>query len=765
MVSNFWFLLAIPVALHAQDDFAKTVKPVLQQSCSPCHAGTAGKGPVNFLTAATAKDVEAKRGLWRNVANQMRNRTMPPVAGKLSEQDRLAITTWIDADLRKTACSGQDYAGTVATRRLNRREYRHTVLDLLGVDLDVSELFPEDGTSGEGFDTNGETLYIAPLLMERYLQAAQQIVDKVIITPGYTRNINGMAVVPVKADTASTPVGNTRRMVPMGEEAAAKFTVPADGSYTWTLMIEHPRKTAIKLPAQLDGHSIGDLSYPKYDGPGSVGSSRPVMLTRGEHTFTALMKPEAVNIIYSSLTRKKDEPTADQRALHYRLFGMEPGQAPLDPRNAAGKLLARVLREAYRRPVTPAEVDLYMKLYDRVAERGDFYEERIKLALKAVLVSPKFLFRMEESNPKPGIHPVTSHELATRLSYFLWSTKPDAELSRLADEGRLQDTKVLIAQVDRLLDDPRSRTFSETFVGQWLGTKDVGIRVVPAVNDLQDFYTPEVAADLREEPILMFHYMLSANRPLLDFLDAKYSFLTSRLVKYYQLEDKIPNATNDFQKLDWPDAKRGGVFGLGSVLAMTSHAKDTSPVLRGAWVLENILGVTVPPPPPDVPPLDASGAKGVKMSVRQKLEVHRANATCAACHNLIDPIGLGLENFDQMGRWREKDNGQPVDASSVMPSGEKFNGPIELRKTMLAHKDEFIRTVTGKMLGYALGRSLQDQDQCTIQRIMQAVAQDRHGTRTLLREIVLSVPFRNAQAPLAGEQITPAPAKRIVQQK
>jgi cytochrome c553 len=750
---------------NATDEFARTIRPVLAQNCVPCHNSTNAKGPANFLTAQTAKDVESRRGLFRNVAAQLRNRTMPPGASKLTEQDRLTVATWIDLDLRKTACSGQEFAGSVTARRLNRREYRHTIRDLLGVDLDVSELFPEDGTGGEGFDTDGEVLYAGPLLMERYLQAAQQILEHVIITPPLSKGFNGAEMRPVSAEAKSAVVKTTRRLVPMGEEVDEEISTYSDGAYGFTLSIEHPREAPIPVVLRVDGKDAGSVTFPRYEGPGSTTQARTVRLSRGSHRVSVLAKQAAITIIHVEIAEKHEEPAAEKKALHYRLFGMEPGQTPLEPRKAAAQLLGRVVRQAYRRPVEQADIDLYLKLYDRAAERGDPYEERVKLALKGVLVSPKFLFRIEEANAKPGIHPLRDYEIATRLSYFLWSTMPDAELARLADEGKLQDPKVLTAQVNRMLDDPRSRVFAETFIGQWLGTKDVGFRVVPALNDLQDFYTPDVAADLRQEPVLMFHYMISENRSLIDLLDANYSFLTDRLVKFYQLEGQVKGVGSDFQRVTWPDARRGGVFGLGAVLAMTSHPKETSPVLRGAWVLDNILGATVPPPPPDVPPLDASAKKGEKVTVREKLERHRANPTCATCHNLIDPIGFGLENFDAMGRWRDQDNGHAVDASATMASGEKLNGPVELRRVMVAHKDDFLRTVTGKVLGYAVGRSLQDGDQCTVQRIAQALEKDHYGARTLIREVVLSVAFRNAQPPSGTPQPAISSVRKPVQRR
>jgi hypothetical protein len=324
----------------------------------------------------------------------------------------------------------------------------------------------------------------------------------------------------------------------------------------------------------------------------------------------------------------------------------------------------------------------------------------------------------------------------------------------------LQDPAVLAEQIERMLNSPRSRAFSESFVGQWLGTQELGGRAAPLLTELQSYYTPEVAADLRTEPVLLFDYILGENRSLLDLLDSDYTFLTERLVQFYQLGGKVSVTGNEFQRIQWPDDRRGGVIGMGAVLALSSHYAQTSPVLRGAWVLETLLGTPVPPPPPDVPPLDPD-RKLKQLSVREKLEQHRADAACAACHKLMDPIGFALENFDWMGRWRDKEtNGKPLDVTGSLPSGETFHGPVELRRALLAHKDEFLRHLTGKVLGYALGRGLQDGDSCTVQRIVDTVAKDGYRARTLVREAVLSVPFRNNQGGILTTENTPSAPRR-----
>ena len=752
-------LCLLPVLLSAATgpsaDFTQSIRPVLAENCGMCHNPSQPRNPANFLKAQTAKDIEADRGLWHNVAAQLRNRTMPPVASKLSEEDRLRIATWIDDDLRRTACSGGDYAGASAFRRLNRREYHNTIRDLLGVDFDVSLVFPADGTGGSGFDTNGETLFVPPVLMERYMTAAQQILDRVMITPPLAKSF--------------TP----KEKISPGAELTLTIPVYLDGDYTMVAAQEGADAPA-RLILKVDGVVAGSLAGRNQRGAPATRLSAlsksimarnlsriQVRLTRGEHLLSLGAGDAPAGITSVTLDQVPETASPEKRALHYRLLGTEPGEQPLQPRKAARQALASFLPRAFRRPVEPSEIDRFMVLFDRSAQRGDPYAESVKLALRGVLVWPDFLFRLEKRNPAPGIYPLSQYEMATRLSYFLWSTVPDDQLMRLADQGRLQEPEVLTAQVERMLDDPRSRAFVSTFVGQWLGTQDLGGRVAPLLTELQSYYTPEVAADLRAEPVLLFDYILGENRSLIELLNADYTFLTGRLMKFYQLEGKVDVQGNEFKLVKWPDNRRAGVIEMGSVLAMTSHYEQTSPVLRGAWALETLLGTPVPPPPPNVPPLDPD-KKLKQMSVRQKLEQHRANPQCAACHKLMDPIGFALENFDWMGRWREKEsNGQPLDTSGELPSGEKFTGPVELRQTLLNRKDDFLRHLTGKILGYALGRSLQDGDSCTVQRLVDDLAKDGYRARTLMREIVLSVPFRNTQGGEAkSEAPKAAPPKR-----
>ena len=717
-------------------EFTQVIRPVLAENCAACHKPTQSKGPAPFLKATTVSEIEADRGLWHSVAAQLRNRTMPPTASKLTEEDRLRISSWIDNRLRQTACNIGEYAGASITRRLTRREYHNTIRDLLGVDFEVTGILPADGTGGSGFDTNGETLFVPPVLLERYMEAAQQIVDRVIISPPLLRTFTASELEPLKAGaepTVSVPVylegAYDVQVAIEGSEPAPKLVLKVDGAEAGALAIQRRRIVAGKPVA---GPALARLQ---------------VNLARGSHVLSVASDQPGAKLTRLTVEQKQDPPSPEKRALHYRLFGMEPGQHPVNARKAARQILESLVPKAFRRPVQPAEIDRFLAMYDRAAERGDPYEECVKLAVKTVLVWPEFLFRIEQKHAEPGIYPLGQYELATRLSYFLWSTVPDEPLLRLAEQGRLQDPAVLTAQVDRMLDDNRSRTFYSSFIGQWLGTQDVGGRVAPLLTEIRSYYTPEIAADLRAQPILLFDRIVGENRSLLELLNADYTHLTKRLAKFYQIEDQVQGLDdNGFHLVQWPDNRRAGILGLGGVLAMTSRYMENSPVLRGAWALDTLLGTPVPPPPPDVPVLKTDAENGVKLRMREKLMQHRVNASCVACHRLMDPIGFGLENFDWMGRWRDKDSdGEPIDATGELPSGEKFNGPVELRQALLARKDDFIGNLAGRVLGYALGRSLQDGDSCTVQHLVQALEKDNYRGRTLIHQIVLSVPFRNTQ--------------------
>jgi hypothetical protein len=753
MCSRFGALIIASACLQAApatDEFVQTIRPILTSNCMPCH-DPAGQNPAKFLVAHTAKEIELKRGLWRNVAAQIRNRSMPPMASKITEEERIEVANWVENELRVTACTSGPFAGASTLRRLNRREYHNTIRDLLGVDFAVASLLPADATGGAGFDTNGDTLYTGPMLTERYLEAAEQILDQAIVTPPLEKTLKGYELSPAKGDARGP------RALAAGEEVSFSLTTFVAGKYDINLTI--PRTdTPPNLELSVDGADSGKITvaqrgFPRAlvvgvgrrPLPATVTATVQTPLERGIHQLR-IKTADATAIDEVNIAQIPEEPNAERKALHFKLLGTEPGAEPLVPRRTAQHILTDFLPRAYRRPIRPGEVDRFMALYDRSAKRGDPWEERMKLALKGVLVSTDFLFKLEARNEKPGIYPIGQYEMATRLSYFLWSTMPDEELLRLAAQGKLQDPKVLTDQVDRMLDDPRSTAFTSSFINQWLGTQDLGGRLVPLINTMASFYNADSAADLREEPIMLFNRIVGENRSLMELLTANYTYLTERLVKFYQLEDKVHIRGNNFQLVEWPDNTRAGVLGMAAPLAITSQLYQTNPVLRGAWVLETILGTPVPPPPPGVKPLPIPEKGAAEPTIREKLAMHRTSPVCATCHKMMDPIGFGLENFDGLGRWRDKDSqGRPIDASGTLPSGEKFTGPVELRQALLAKKADFMRHLTGKVMGYALGRSLQDGDSCTIQTLSDRVEKDNYRARTLIKEIVLSMPFRNSQ--------------------
>lgn len=410
-----------------------------------------------------------------------------------------------------------------------------------------------------------------------------------------------------------------------------------------------------------------------------------------------------------------------------------------DSREAAEIVLHDFAERAWRRPVTPEEVDRLLEAYDLARDEGKRHKTALNFAFKAVLVSPNFLFLAEPEPEAPGVYALGDYPLASRLSYFLWSTMPDEELFALAREGRLQEDEVLTAQVHRMLRDPKAKALGDLFASQWLGITQLGETTKPDEDRFPEF---DVALSdaMHEEVALFFQHIVAEDRSLLELIDADYTFANERLAAIYGI-DAV--AGEEMQRVQLADARRGGVLGMAAVLTATSHPLRTSPVLRGKWVLEQLLGDTVPPPPPNVEQLPEDDVQPDGLTLRQRLEAHRANPDCAGCHARMDPIGFGLENFDPIGRWRDEQAEQPVDAMGELPSGETFNGPEELKAILLQRKDAFAKNLTRKMLGYALGRSLTRYDNCVIDDCVEAMQANEYQASQLFTGIVLSYPFRH----------------------
>lgn len=434
-----------------------------------------------------------------------------------------------------------------------------------------------------------------------------------------------------------------------------------------------------------------------------------------------------------------DYAMGDSRARQKFLF-VEPGD-DVGAEEAARAVLDAFLLRAFRRPVEAARVDDYFALYAAARADGDTWDDAVALALQGVLVAPEFLFRWEPTNAADETQLLDGYSLATRLSYFLWGSGPDSNLLGLAGAGVLQNEEELRHQVRTMLGDLRAREFARTFAEQWLGTRELGRDIVPDAAMFPEYHDSTLKAAIHYEPYLFFEEVFREDRSLLEFLDSDWTISSKLLQEHYGLDVPDDLRQNpEFVALT-PGRGRGGLLGMAAVLAVSSYPDRTSPVLRGKWVLETLLGEPPPPPPPDVPELEEAEA-GHPATLRERLEAHRASAVCASCHDAIDPLGFALEGYDVLGRVRKEENGQPIDSSGALPDGTEFDGVAGLKGVLLQRKDAFVRELTRKMLGYALGRGLTFRDSCTVDEIVHKVKRDAYSSHRLVEEIVLSVPFR-----------------------
>lgn len=435
-------------------------------------------------------------------------------------------------------------------------------------------------------------------------------------------------------------------------------------------------------------------------------------------------------------------------AARKRIVISEPN-ADRPPSQAAREVMAGFLPRAFRRPASDVEIDQYVNLFDVAYEQDDSFTSAIQFALEAAMVSPKFLFRLEQPSESETEVLVSHHEMASRLSYFLWASMPDAELLRLADQGKLHDEMVLAQQVRRMLRsdvdkrgfrrDAKVRGFASSFVEQWLGTRALGREFKPD-KIFASSYNSELEGGMKYEPILFFEDLLADNRSLLNLIDSDFTYVNRSLARHYRVKGEFRAQPKKVELSE--DSHRGGLLGMSAVLAVSSFPHRTSPVLRGKWILETLLGTPPPPPPPNVPGLEEIADDAKPTSLRARLELHRTDPTCASCHATMDPLGFGLENFDVLGRWRTVDEGVPIDASGELPGGVTFNGPDELKLLLMERKEQFIRNLTSKMLGFALSRGLTYEDDCVVESILRELEKNDYKAQTLITEIVMSIPFR-----------------------
>jgi hypothetical protein len=737
-------LMAAGSALAAQS-FETSVRPVIAKTCTPCHNAQLASGGMNIAGFTTPDSLRTDRSGWERILDRLRAGEMPP-KGIPRPPELDAAISFVQGEFDRADRNTRPDPGRVTARRLNRAEYTNTIRDLLAVDFRAEKSFPTDDL-GNGFDNIADVLTVSPLLMEKYLSAAATIAARAV-------GADPLPKKPLELQLAFKD-RKVRRVDPSTIEGSGRLEF--DGDYVVRFGLQGQRgedAKPVKLGFWMDGKLLTTINAETkpsglvYFDPFSEEQIH-LYLPAGDHVFRAAFIDDdfVKGLAPRDLYDRKKNKYADSMTFvgPYASSVEKPSRRKIlicDPesgRACVEKIVANLAHHAWRRPVTTPENASLMKFVAMAKSEGQSTEQGIQLALQAMLVSPNFLFRIEH-DPKPTdaakSHPVSEVELASRLSYFLWSSMPDDELLGLAEAGKLRAPGALDAQVKRMLADPRSSALAENFAGQWLELRNLDV-VKP---DPQKFpeWNPELRDAMRAETRLFFDSILRENRPLADFLDARYTFLNEKLAKFYG----IAGVTGpEFRRVELETPERGGILGQAGVLTVSSYPTRTSVVLRGKYILQNILGAPPPPPPGDVPPLD-EGAVGTAMSLRQQMEKHRADPACATCHSKMDPLGFGLENYDGIGRWRTLDGKFPVDSSGTLPNGKTFVTPAEMRSLLRSQLPQFARCMAEKMLTYSIGRGLGPSDRRSVDEILRKWAAADYPFQSLIFEVVQSLPFQ-----------------------
>jgi len=770
-------------------------RTVLNQFCVTCHNDKLRTGGVT-LERADISRVGADAALWEKVLNKVRTGTMPPAGlPRPNAVTYRSLSEYLETALDRAAAEKLQ-PGRVSVHRLNRAEFTNAIRDLLALDVDVNSLLPADD-SGYGFDNIADVLSVSPRLLERYLAAARKVSRLAIGDPSIRADVRTYDVSPLLMQE-----GRMSEDLPFGSRGgiAIRHHFPLDGEYVVKVRLQRAGKfhdedilglsEAHQMEVRLDdsrlkAFSVGGAFPPTPPGTRKTGAEADYYRTADsglEIRFQAKAGSRLVAVdfleenampeggLQSSMAAFRFLNKRSEQILPYvtrvslegpynskgvaetasrqRIFSCHPAGAA-EELPCAKQILATLARRAYRRPVADSDVQSLLALYQKGREKADF-EAGIMRAVQGILVYPEFLFRVERepANAAAGsAFKISDLELASRLSFFLWSSIPDETLLDLAARGQLRDPAVLEQQVRRMLADPRSRSLVQNFAGQWLYLRNIGTAgpdpiIFPDFDDsLREAFAQETTLFLEEN--------LRADRSVLNLLTADYTFVNERLARFYH----IPNVYGtSFRRVNLQDEERRGLLGQGAILTVTSYANRTSPTIRGKWLLENILGTPPPPPPPNVPSLKEQTAESGKiLTMRERMEQHRANPACAVCHARMDPLGFAMENFDGIGQWRTAEGSSTIDSSGVLPDGTKFNGPAELRKILLKNPDQFAATLTTKLMTFALGRGVEYYDLPSVRQIMRASAPD-HKWSSLIIGIVKSVPFQMSTVKAAAAQ-------------
>src|SRR5881397_81362 len=771
------FISSIAVCLQAAtQDPPTTHRALIDKYCVTCHNQRTKTAGLTLDTADLA-NIPSQSGIWEKVIRKLRAEMMPPVGAPHPDKAQLdRLATFLETSLDKWAAA-EPTAGRPTLHRLNRAEYGNAIRDLFALDaVDTTQYLPPD-PEAYGFDNIADSLGTSPALMERYLSIAWKV----------ARTAMADAKIPATTETFRARMDLTQRDhiegLPLGTRGGmvVQYNFPVDAEYEirpklWANTVEqiggleHPDT----LEVTFDGQRINLVNFGGHEdevlAAGVSAAARAQIEARfiaripvkaGPHTIgVAFLKKSSappVDVLRPFLRDRIDPVSTngiaqlDKIVIEGPFNALPSGDSPSRRRilirtptsvteapSCANKILSAVARRAYRRPATDAEMKQLMGFFESGRQKGGSFDSGIETALAFILVSPQFLFRFEKDpdNIAAGSsYRVSDLELASRLSFFIWSSIPDDQLLDLAIKGKLKNSAILEQQVKRMLSDQRARALGSNFAGQWLYLRN--LRSVQPDEDVFPDFDDNLRQGLQRETELVFESIVLEDHSALDLLNANYTFLNERLAKHYG----VPNIYGDqFRRVTVTDEYRKGLLGQGSILTLTSYANRTSPVNRGKYVLTNILGTPPPAPPPNVPPLDETAGK--TLSMRERMEQHRRNPACSGCHKLMDPIGLALENFDGIGRWRLADAGAKIDASDTLFDGTHVNGPAALRQAVLGRSEQFVRTMTEMLLTYGLGRGVEYYDMPVVRSILKESARSNYRFSSLVLGIVKSTPFQ-----------------------
>jgi Protein of unknown function (DUF1592)/Protein of unknown function (DUF1588)/Protein of unknown function (DUF1587)/Protein of unknown function (DUF1585)/Protein of unknown function (DUF1595) len=732
--------------------------------CDTCHFGPKARAGLN-LEALDLANLAENGTVWEKVLRKLRSREMPP-AGVL-RPDAATYNALVEAieTERDRLAEIKPNPGRATLHRLNRAEYANAIRDLLALDVDVAELLPADDI-GYGFDNIADVLQVSPLLLERYLAAATKISGLAV----------GDTALAASYQTYDLPRGlvQLERMgeaMPLGSRGGAsiRHRFPVDGEYEISVGLQRGRfdqflglERERKLDLRLDGQRLELFTIAAESRAGQQihGTGRDpdshlkvrVPVKAGTRTLVATFFKDTVKAEGIPATREAnffegvgnitiagpyDVQGPGDTASRHRIFVCHPA-VPADEQACAEKIISSLARRAYRRPIVADDLPPLLALFRRGAAE-DGFEAGVRLALLKILVSPEFIFRIEFDPPDAAagrVHRIGDVALASRLSFFLWSSIPDDELLALAERGELGDASVLERQVRRMLADPRSHALVRNFAGQWLFLRNIA-RIQPDPAAFPNF-DENLRQALEQETELLVDSTLREDRSIVDLLTADYTFVNQRLAEHYGINGVYGS---EFRRVAVEDPNRRGLLGQASILTVTSYPNRTAPTIRGKWVLEQLLGTPPPPPPPNVPSLKED-ASAQPVTMRQRMEQHRANPACAVCHRIMDPLGFALENFDGLGRWRDSagPGAGPIDSSGVLPDGTRFEGPAGLREVLLNRQELFVETFTERLLTYALGRGVEEYDRPVIRKIVREAHDPRWSS--IILGIVKSTPFQ-----------------------